>query len=302
MRKTHNNLSETHIVGARTTEWIVRPETCPALRLHQIAHVGIADAAPPYQMVRTSLSGTYMLACFSGAGQILLDGRWQLCRAGMACLAPPHVLHAFRALPEGRWGFCWAKYAQPVEQKPILSAASPVLARFDAEPMRAAILGLYHESQGVADPSVMHHWVELIQAYVLRFAQPWRVDDRLWKLWEIVDKKLGESWTLDRLSQQSHLSGEHLRRLCRQQLGRSPMHHVTYLRMQRAAALLEATRDKIESIAAAVGYENPFVFSTTFKKWIGWRPSDYRGWRSATERSNSKPGEAVPIVKSRSQE
>jgi len=25
-----------------------------------------------------------------------------------------------------------------------------------------------------------------------------------------------------------------------------------------------------------VGYENPFVFSTTFKKWVGWRPSDYR--------------------------
>ena len=29
-------------------------------------------------------------------------------------------------------------------------------------------------------------------------------------------------------------------------------------------------------IAAAVGYDNPFVFSRTFKKWIGWPPSDYR--------------------------
>ena len=28
--------------------------------------------------------------------------------------------------------------------------------------------------------------------------------------------------------------------------------------------------------AAAVGYDNPFVFSRTFKKWIGWPPSDYR--------------------------
>jgi len=40
--------------------------------------------------------------------------------------------------------------------------------------------------------------------------------------------------------------------------------------------LLASTTDKIEVIAAAVGYQNPFVFSTTFKKWIGWRPSEHR--------------------------
>jgi AraC-like DNA-binding protein len=67
-----------------------------------------------------------------------------------------------------------------------------------------------------------------------------------------------------------------LRRLCRRELGRSPMHHVIFLRMRHAAKLLAATDDKIETIAGEVGYANPFVFSTTFKKWVGWRPSDYR--------------------------
>jgi len=276
MHKTPKNLSETHIVGARTRQSIVRAENCPALRLHQIAHVGIADAAVPYCMVRTHLKGTYMLACFAGAGEILLDGRWQICRAGMACLAPPHVLHAFHAIPDKRWGFCWVRYEQPPEQRPILTAASPVMARFDARPLQSAILGLYHESNSPIDPVAVHHWVELIQTYVLRFAQPWRVDDRLWRAWDVVDRNLNQDWTLEKLCQLSHLSGEHLRRLCRQQLGRSPMHQVIYLRMQRAAALLETTNDKIEAIAQAVGYENPFVFSTTFKKWTGWRPSEYR--------------------------
>jgi AraC-like DNA-binding protein len=54
------------------------------------------------------------------------------------------------------------------------------------------------------------------------------------------------------------------------------MHHVIFLRMQLAAKLLATTNDKIETIATEVGYENPFVFSTTFKKWVGWRPSEYR--------------------------
>ncbi|HXT40393.1 MAG TPA: AraC family transcriptional regulator [Candidatus Angelobacter sp.] len=276
MSKAPQNLSETHIIGARTKQWIVRAENCPALRLHQIAHVGIADAAVPYSMVRTHLRGTYMLACFSGAGRILLDGRWQLCRAGMACLAPPHVLHAFHAVDNSRWGFCWVRYEQPPEQQPIIATASPVLTRFDGRPLQSAILGLYHEVNGAAEPGVVHHWVEIIQGYVIRFAQPWHVDDRLWRLWLAVERNLSAPWTLEKLCASSHFSAEHLRRLCRRQLGRSPMHHVTYLRMQRAAVLLESTNDKIESIASALGYENPFVFSNTFKKWIGWRPSEYR--------------------------
>ncbi|MDX1951725.1 MAG: AraC family transcriptional regulator [Verrucomicrobiota bacterium] len=280
MSETHQPLSETHIVGKDTREWTVRAEHCPSLRQQQIAHVGIADAAVPYNMVRTHLNGTYLLACFNGVGQILLDGRWQFCRKGMACLAPPHVLHAFHAIPNERWSFCWVKYEQPPEQKPIITSASPVMAKFQAMPLHSAIMGLWHEQNGEKEPALIRHWVDLIHNYVLHFAQPWHRDDRLAKLWTRVAEKLDDPWTIQKLSEICHLSGEHLRRLCRQHLGRSPMHHVTYLRMKRAAELLELTNDKVESIAHAVGYENPFVFSTTFKKWIGWRPSEYRQRKS----------------------
>ena len=54
------------------------------------------------------------------------------------------------------------------------------------------------------------------------------------------------------------------------------MHHNIFLRMQHAAKLLATTDTQIETVAGAVGSANPFVFSTTFKKWVGWRPSEYR--------------------------
>jgi AraC-like DNA-binding protein len=276
MSRTHRQLSETHIIGRDTHEWKVRAVECPTLALHHIVHVGVADAAPPYSMVRMDLSGTYLLSCSAGKGRILLDGRWQLCRAGWACLAPPHALLAFDAVPGSRWEFSWIRYQQPREQKPIISSSSPALARFDPLPLRSAVMGLYHEMQSRVAPPAVSHWVELIQTYVLRFAQPWQSDDRLGHLWEHVAARLGEPWTLDALARYCHMSGEHLRRLCRRELGRSPMQQVIYLRMQAAARLLSSTSDKVETIATAVGYENPFVFSTTFKKWVGWRPSDYR--------------------------
>ena len=271
-----SSLAETHVVGAETREWKVRAPECPPLALHHIAHVGVADAAAPYEMVRLDLGGTYFLSCSSGKGRILLDGRWQVIREGWACLAPPHALLAFQAVKGSRWEFAWVRYQQQAGQKPLLSSSSPALAKFDPLPLRHAVLGLHAEMASQTAPVAVSHWVELIHTYVRRFAQPWQTDDRLGHLWEFVATRLGEPWSLDRLAQKCHLSAEHLRRLCRRELGRSPMHHVIFLRMQLAARLLAATDDKIETIARAAGYENPFVFSTTFKKWVGWRPSDYR--------------------------
>ena len=54
------------------------------------------------------------------------------------------------------------------------------------------------------------------------------------------------------------------------------MNQVTYLRMRHAATLLSESDLKLEAVADAVGYANPFVFSNTFKKCTGWRPSEYR--------------------------
>ncbi|MBX3732501.1 MAG: AraC family transcriptional regulator [Verrucomicrobiae bacterium] len=273
---THPPLVETHRAGPHSREWIVRASGCPALAVHGIAHVGVADAAAPYAMVRTDLAGTYFLACVSGEGRIYLDGRWQRCGAGMACLAPPHVLHAFHAIRGKRWGFAWVRYQPTAGHGPLINSAAPVLARFPGDALNAAIEGLYHEQAAGPQPAAQHHWVELIHGYVFRFAQPWHVEDRLARLWEAVAAAPGEHWNLTELARRAHCSGEHLRRLCRRQLGRSPMNQVTYLRMRHAAALLTGGNDKLEVIADAVGYANPFVFSNTFKKWTGWRPSEYR--------------------------
>jgi AraC-like DNA-binding protein len=287
-QKTKAELQETHVLGDDThqvvlraderdpREWLRDALLCPLLSQHRIAHMGICHARTPYQVVRTKQSGAYFLACFGGEGQILVDGRWKRCAAGTACLLPPGILNAFRAVPRKQWDFVWIRYQQPAEQRPIVVAGSPVMAKFNCEAVRAAAEGLYHECRLQPLPAAIHHWVELVQGYVLRFARPYQVDDRLWKLWELVESDLSAEWSLEKLAGLAHVSAEHLRRLCRHTLGRSPMHHVTYLRMRRAAELLATTDDKIEVIATAIGYQNPFVFSTTFKKWIGWRPSEHR--------------------------
>jgi transcriptional regulator GlxA family with amidase domain len=168
------------------------------------------------------------------------------------------------------------RYLESRETAPVISATSPVLGAYDPQPLIQAIRGLHAECTGAAGSAQLHLWTELIHSYVLRFARPGHADPRLAKLWEEVGKDLGYPWTLKDLAKRACVCKEHLRRLCREELGRSPMQHVTFLRMHAARHLLATTDEKIETITRHIGYSNPHTFSNTFKKWIGWRPSEYR--------------------------
>jgi AraC-like DNA-binding protein len=277
----HDKLLETHIVGDDTREWIVRAENCPALALQHIAHVGVGDAAVPYRIVRTKLSGAYLHASLGGEGRILLDGRWRPHKAGMASLAPAHVLHAFHAIPSQRWRYCWVRYT-PTSPRSLLSVMSPVVASFDAEPIHHAIMGLFHEMDGARYAASCALWVDLIERYVDLLAEPWQREKRLLTLWNVVRKDLARQWSLTEFAEIAAMSSEHLRRRCRRSIGRSPMQQLIVLRIQHAAHLLATTEAKVETVSQKVGYKNPFAFSNTFKRITGMRPSQFRMRKSSS--------------------
>ena len=282
IHSTRTRMTGVKAVNVESRPWIANFPTCQTLNQYSMVHVGIQEAVAPTRIVRTKQTSTYFLACFGGRGNVLIDGRWRICREGYACLLPAHTLNAFEAIRGSRWNFCWVCYQRPAGQRPIADVTSPVMARFDPLPLRSAIQGLMYECNGPGQPTLIQEWTDLIHAYVLRFAQPTEQPDQLRLLWERVASHLADDWTLARLAREAGYSNEHLRRLCRRQLGRSPVHQVVYLRMRRAAELLATTGQTIESISHEVGYGNPFVFSNAFTRWIGWRPSEYRRKKHGT--------------------
>ena len=257
-------------------DWLRDAPVCSLLGRHQIIHAGIMNARPPFEIFRTDQSGTFMMACLSGEGSILVDGGWKKVAAGQACLLPPFVANALKCTGGKSWRFCWVRYLESRETTPIVSANSPVRGEYSGEPLRCAIEGLIAECEEEGKTALSHHWVELIHQYVLQFAQPHQEDDRLWNLWKKVGRRLHHPWSLAELGELACVSPEHLRRLCHKELGRSPMQQLTYLRMQRASELLLDSEDKIETIAKSVGYRNAFHFSNVFLEWAGVRPSEFR--------------------------
>jgi AraC-like DNA-binding protein len=285
--KDRKELRETDLRGEGCQTWAVRGDdrdgrrwlavapVCEYLSQYQILHAGIALMPAPFRIVRTHLGGSYFLASLAGEGRVLVDGKWVQSKPGHAFLLPPKTLHAFYTPPGKIWNFCWVRYQEAEGQVPIARANSPVLARFDGRPLEHALRGLFHEAQAFSIAPYQDHWIRIIHSYVQRFAAPVRVDVRLWRTWEKVSQQLDYPWKISELAKETCLSEKHFQRLCRMELGRSPQQQLMWLRMRKAAELLMEGNRKIQSIANAVGYQNPFVFSSTFKRMMGWAPSEY---------------------------
>jgi AraC-like DNA-binding protein len=255
--------------------WQEGSPVCEILGMHSIKHVGIMDAYPPFEIVREKQSGTYMMVCLEGEGLIYVDGVWKKLRKGQACLLPPFVMNSFKCCAGKRWKFAWVRYEESRNSKPVVSILSPVIRNFGSEGLECAIRGLFAattENMNAALPG----WCDLINLYVRRFAEPVNPDDRLRRVWMEVEKNPGYGWTLAELAGLAFLSTEHLRRLCLSEIGRTPMRHLTFIRLQIALRLLTTSDDKIETIARDVGFAGIHGFSNSFKTCFGKRPSDFR--------------------------
>jgi AraC-like DNA-binding protein len=269
-------LEEISVDGPRTRRWLLECKECGEFDAHRIARLGVEQAAAPYRRVRLQPAGSFFLATLDGEGRMYLDGKWQRVTAGALFMAPPRVLNAFYAVPGKTWHFVWLRYTEPNYVRPLVGADAPVRAESGGLELARCIGGLQAEWDGLRDPKILHHWVSLVHAIARRVAHPLNVDDRLASLWAKVAGSIGHPWTLEALGEQVHGSVEYLRRRCQKELGRSPMQHLTYMRMQRAKTLLETTQETVDSIAREVGFSDGLVFSRAFKRWIGSTPSDYR--------------------------
>lgn len=209
-----------------------------------------------------------VLICVKGEGRVWLDGAWRSCRAGQGCLTPAHVPHAYHA--QRGWQVVWAilypaadlTFPERVEMRDM-----------NPEPLLHIVHGLHSEASGGADKAALGHWTELLwHALANRVEMP---PSRLWRLWRQVRESPGEAWTLKRLARLAGMSEENLRLVCRRELGRSPVEHLTRLRMQHATSLLRMGQ-KVEFVARCVGYESPHAFSTAFKRITGHSPREAR--------------------------
>lgn len=93
---------------------------------------------------------------------------------------------------------------------------------------------------------------------------------------ELLRADLAHPWTLEELSHRTFVNRFHLARVFSRTLGVPPMHYLSRLRAERAAAMLATTDLAVAAIGALVGWTDPAHFSRRFRAAFGTSPSRYR--------------------------
>lgn len=268
-------LSETHLIGRRCRERMLDSEHFPILRKAPFIWVGCSEVRAPYRLVRRRSVHSHIVATVAGRGRTLIDGRAVAWGPGQVLLAPVGQHHAFEVAGEGPWTIAWV-FFDDTEAAPVLRGSRPELIEAEASDFIGILQILTREAAGPAQPAMLDSLVSILDTAARRLAGSAAVDQRLWRLWEQVDGELAHAWSGAELARRAGLSEEHLRRLCQRCYQRSPMGHLTHLRMRRASTMLRASPAKLEEIAENVGYGSVYSFSVAFRRWSGVPPGAFR--------------------------
>lgn len=93
---------------------------------------------------------------------------------------------------------------------------------------------------------------------------------------QLMEDDLAFPWTLAELSRRTYVGPAHLARSFARSLGMPPIHYLSRLRAERAAAMLARTDDPVAAIGTAVGWPDPAYFSRRFRTAFGVSPREYR--------------------------
>ncbi len=107
-----------------------------------------------------------------------------------------------------------------------------------------------------------------------------RLPEAVERAWKHIHDRLEEdpsaSIGLAELAGAACVSPEHLCRLFRRTIARSPVETVRLARLDRAAVLLARSNYSVAEIAAVCGFSSPFHFSRRFKEAFGRSPRELR--------------------------
>lgn len=232
------------------------------LELKSYGDQGQNHAHDHHQLV-LPLVGTLSLSVASKGGEV---------SGGTAAIIAAGADHNFAALDTNR--FVVADI--PAAMAPMLEKL-PCFVQLDSG-LNQYVQFLHSQLQEGGDCSQTQQQMLLLLIQLLqeRFGDNLRLDSRVEAAKGFMDEHYHRKITVNQLAAIAHLSPRQLNHLFREQIGLTPHHYLTELRMQAAWRLLERSDQPIQGIADAVGYSSLAAFSDRFTQHFGHSPSHFR--------------------------
>jgi AraC family transcriptional regulator, arabinose operon regulatory protein len=252
---------------------------------------GYFDRRREYRVVRGGGTNDWLLFfTLSGTGRLRTAGAELTVRRGDIALYSPGAPQDYGLLENGaRWEFLWAHFqARPDWAELLKWPASGaglfrlhVAERLKWSRLRAALRSAHRfasTSRRHAKAHAMHALEEFLLecASALPAASNFRLDTRIEKTLEFIQRHLRQPLSRAVLAEQAGLSLHRFAHLFQEQVGKSPRQFIEDERIKIARHLLETTAEPLSKIALETGFPNLFYFSQRFKTSCGSSPSAFR--------------------------
>lgn len=211
---------------------------------------------------------------------------------GDVVLFSPGSRHDYRTAPDAAgWDLLWAHFHPRDHWLDLLDwpslAPGPVRLHLDDDALIARVVAGLDEANDLAAGPLRRRqelamnalervllWLDTVNPS----QSEGRLDARVRAAMDALCRDLDAHMPLARLARDAGLSASRFAHLFRDQVGLSVLRYREQQRLQRACQLLSVTRQPVQEVAAAVGFDNPFHFSTRFRRFTGKSP---RAWRKA---------------------
>jgi len=273
-----DSIFETNIMGSGTNQHGRRAIDCPSMAAAGLESVGFGDMGKGYYSGRLKPSFSHLACCYSGAGEVYCGGSWSPFEPGLAVIQPAGFAHAARSLDGRPFSFFWVVLSKDSAFLRSELFARPCRLERDSAAAAGALRELCASGMGRRAPSARleESCVRLLSVWIEELLSCGRGERRLDGLWQEVARKLGRKWSAASLARLAGVSPTHLRRLCAEECGMSPMKRLSLLRVEQAKTLMSVSGLKLDAVAERLGYANMFAFSAAFKRAEGVSPSFWR--------------------------
>ena len=275
-------------------------DVCPAA--HQPRHTALSTGdyrkGSRYRVQRPEGGGNWLLFATAGGGGLFRHAAGVvLFSAGTVAAVTPGTPQDYGTDPvQGVWAFAWVHLRPEPEWLELLDwpEVQPGVRLLVPPPTaHERIVACLRAAHAVASERGMRRGRDIARSRIHEAllwcdeANPRRQqrtveDPRLTAVRGFIATHLAEPLALAGLARVAGLSLPRFAHLFRTALGIAPMAYVEQQRLLRAGELLLDPRREVQEVAAAVGFINPFHFSTRFRRWSGVSP---RAWRQARSTS-----------------
>lgn len=267
-------------------------------------HVGVFPCAKGHYCERKAGNDELVvIACAAGMGWVRWGASAVVRRPigrGDCILLPPGMCHAYGADDKSPWTIHWMHIAGPALAELLPAMGAPAaLVGVDMDRIAQACNRAWSElaagnETAFALRAAGAAWDVALTLIAHNLAPPPDdgVDVRVLMAEAIIRERTSERLSLPEIARMVGCSVPHLAALFRRYRGESPMRCHGRIRMNDAARLLSSTGMKIATVAASLGYEDPFYFSRCFRRIHGVPPSLWRERRHATRRRRSTLSQA----------